>query len=104
MFGAVFRSEKRGFISNYLQLILVPKVNIVCFRTFLGKAALPIDEECRKEIGRVVKSCQCLEPPVTLFDKAQAKIEQLIDETTYPNFLKSDMYLQYLDVSVHLYC
>ncbi|KAJ8949071.1 hypothetical protein NQ318_016973 [Aromia moschata] len=44
-----------------------------------------------------IKSSQCLEPPVTLFDKAQAKVEQLIDETTYPNFLKSDMYLHYLE-------
>lgn len=62
------------------------------------KSALPIDEELRKEIGRNIKSSQCLEPPVTLFDEAQAKVEQLIAETTYPNFLKSDMYLQCLEV------
>ncbi|KAJ8933838.1 hypothetical protein NQ314_013760 [Rhamnusium bicolor] len=69
----------------------------VIYKKFFVKSALPIDEELRKEIGRNIKSSQCLEPPVTLFDKAQAKVEQLIDETTYPNFLKSDMYLQYLE-------
>lgn len=68
-------------------------------RTFFVKSALPIDEELRKEIGKNIKSSQCLEPPVTLFDEAQAKVEQLIAETTYPNFLKSDMYLQCVEVS-----
>jgi hypothetical protein len=46
-----------------------------------------------------LKSPQCLEPPITLFDEAQAQIECLINKTTYPNFLKSDVYLQYLQVS-----
>lgn len=74
------------------------KKHIFLFRKFFVKSALPIDDELRKEIGKNIKSSQCLEPPVTLFDKAQAIVEQLIDETTYPNFLKSDMYLQYLEV------
>ncbi|CAH1959892.1 unnamed protein product [Acanthoscelides obtectus] len=69
----------------------------VIYKKFFVKSALPIDEELRKDIGRSIKFSQCLEPPVTLFDKAQAKVEQLIDETTYPNFLKSDTYLQYLE-------
>lgn len=72
--------------------------NVLLFRTFFVKSALPIDEELRKEIAKNIKSSQCLEPPVTLFDEAQAKVEQLIAETTYPNFLKSDMYLQCLEV------
>lgn len=71
----------------------------MCCRKFFVKSALPIDEELRKEVGKNIKLSQCLEPPVTLFDQAQARIEQLIDETTYPNFLKSDSYLQYLEVS-----
>lgn len=45
-----------------------------------------------------IKSPQCLEPPITLFDEAQAQIESLINKTTYPNFLKSDVYLQYVQV------
>ncbi|XP_028131949.1 axin-1 isoform X1 [Diabrotica virgifera virgifera] len=69
----------------------------VIYKKFFVKSALPIDDELRKEIGKNIKSSQCLEPPVMLFDKAQAIVEKLIDETTYPNFLKSDMYLQYLE-------
>ncbi|XP_057665598.1 axin-1 isoform X1 [Diorhabda carinulata] len=69
----------------------------VIYKKFFVKSALPLDDELRKEIGKNIKSSQCLEPPVTLFDKAQAIVKQSIDKTTYPNFLKSDMYLQYLE-------
>ena len=31
-----------------------------------------------------------------VFDGVQAEVENLINETTYPNFLKSDMYLQHV--------
>ncbi|XP_018561819.1 axin-1 [Anoplophora glabripennis] len=69
----------------------------IIYMTFFVRSTLPIDEDLRKEVGKNIKSSQCLEPPVTLFDQAQARVEQLIDETTYPNFLKSDSYLQYLE-------
>lgn len=69
----------------------------VIYRKFFVKSSLPIDEELRKEVGKNMNSPQCLEPPVILFDQAQARIEQLIGETTYPNFLKSDSYLQYIE-------
>ncbi|XP_076275789.1 protein axin isoform X1 [Rhynchophorus ferrugineus] len=69
----------------------------VIYRQFFVKSALPIPEELRKEIGEFFKSSQCVEPPVTLYDKAQAYIQHLIVTTTYPNFLKSDMYLQCLE-------
>lgn len=68
------------------------------FRKYIVKSALPVPEEVRKEIGQIVKSSQCLLPPVTLFDQVQTEIEQLILRTTYPNFLKSDMYLQHVEV------
>nr|XP_023025765.1 axin isoform X1 [Leptinotarsa decemlineata] len=68
----------------------------VIYKKFFVKSALPIGEELRKEIGKQIKSSQCLEPPVTLFDKAQSIVEHLIYETTYQNFLKSDLYLQNL--------
>ncbi|CAG9857901.1 unnamed protein product [Phyllotreta striolata] len=77
-----------------------PLVKVI-YKKFFVKSALPIDEELRKEIGSALKSSQstqCLfEPPVTLFDRAQSAIERLIDRTTYPNFLESDMYLEYLE-------
>jgi hypothetical protein len=31
-----------------------------------------------------------------MFDLAQREVERLIEETTYPNFLRSDVYLQYV--------
>lgn len=52
----------------------------------------------RREVGRRVKSSPILEPPVALFDEAQTQVETLINNTTYPNFLKSDMYLHYIQV------
>lgn len=66
-------------------------------RKYIVKSALPVPEEVRKEIGQIVKSSQCLLPPVRLFDQVQTEIEQLILRTTYPNFLKSDMYLQHVE-------
>lgn len=87
------------FVSSYTQYTQILNILISFFRKFFVKSALPIDEELRKEIGRNIKSSQFLEPPITLFDEAQAKVEQLISETTYPNFLKSDMYLQCLEVN-----
>ncbi|XP_049823541.1 axin-1 isoform X2 [Aethina tumida] len=73
----------------------------VIYRNFFVKSSLPISEELRHEIGLSVKSNACLEPPVTLFDKAQAQVEHVINTTTYPNFLKSDLYLQHLDSVQH---
>lgn len=65
------------------------------------KSALPISEELRREVGRRVKEApSSAGPPETIFDHAQQDVERLINNTTYPNFLKSDMYLQYVQVSI----
>lgn len=63
------------------------------------KSALPISEELRKEVGRQVKETQGTNQQENVFDLAQSDVERLINNTTYPNFLKSDMYLQYVQVS-----
>lgn len=83
--------RKQQGVDKIMQLVKL------IFKKFFVKSALPVSEELRKEIGKIVKSSQCLEPPVTLFDKVQEQIEHLIVTTTYPNFLKSEMYLQYLE-------
>ncbi|KRT81696.1 hypothetical protein AMK59_5721, partial [Oryctes borbonicus] len=72
----------------------------VIFKRFFLKSALPIADELRREVGRTVKSCPPSELSVALFDEAQVQVENLINNTTYPNFLKSDMYLYYVQ-SVH---
>ncbi|XP_031353608.1 axin isoform X2 [Photinus pyralis] len=66
------------------------------YRRFFLKSALPIKDELRREVGRCVKSSSNFDPPVALFDEAQKQVEALISETTYPNFLKSEMYLSYI--------
>lgn len=72
-------------------------------RRFFVKSALPISEDLRREVGRQVKETQSgSEQPAMVFDVAQSEVERLITNTTYPNFLKSDMYLQYVQVNSYL--
>ncbi|KAK5640910.1 hypothetical protein RI129_009457 [Pyrocoelia pectoralis] len=69
------------------------------YRRFFLKSALPIKDELRREVGRCVKSSSNFDPPVALFDEAQTQVEALISTTTYPNFLKSEMYLSYIQTA-----
>lgn len=69
------------------------------YRRFFLKVKLPISDELRKELGHRIKTPPYPEPAAGLFDQAQAQIAHLINNTTYPNFLKSDMYVQYVQVS-----
>lgn len=50
-------------------------------------------EDVRKEAIRRVKEGRV---DGKVFDNVQMEVERLINETTYPNFLKSEMYLQYV--------
>ncbi|XP_033214760.1 axin-1 [Belonocnema kinseyi] len=60
---------------------------------FFVKSQLQIPEEVRKEANRRVKEGLV---DKQVFDAAQQEVEHLINETTYPNFLKSDTYIQYV--------
>ncbi|KAK7868462.1 hypothetical protein R5R35_011211 [Gryllus longicercus] len=69
----------------------------VIHRRFFLKTQLAIPEDIRKEVHRRIKEGKdSLEGYV--FDSVQSEVERLINETTYPNFLKSDMYLQHVQV------
>ncbi|XP_034176194.1 protein axin isoform X2 [Osmia lignaria lignaria] len=63
------------------------------YRKFFLKSQLAIPEDVRKEANRRVKEGRADE---RVFDAVQLEVERLINETTYPNFLRSDMYLQYV--------
>ncbi|XP_006619834.1 axin isoform X2 [Apis laboriosa] len=63
------------------------------YRKFFLKSQLAIPEDVRKEAIRRVKEGRADEK---VFDAVQLEVERLINETTYPNFLRSDMYLQYV--------
>ncbi|KAG7187893.1 hypothetical protein KM043_013862 [Ampulex compressa] len=76
--------EDPGRIHHLVKLI---------YRKFFLKSQLAIPEDLRKEANRRVKEGRVDEK---VFDAVQAAVGQLINETTYPNFLRSDMYLQYV--------
>ncbi|XP_023727418.1 axin isoform X2 [Cryptotermes secundus] len=69
----------------------------VIYRRFFLKTQLAIPDELRKEVNRHIKEGKDLLAG-NVFDGVQAEVENLINETTYPNFLKSDMYLQHVQV------
>ncbi|XP_015190089.1 PREDICTED: axin isoform X2 [Polistes dominula] len=66
------------------------------YRKFFLKSQLAIPEDVRKEANRRVKEGRVDEK---VFDAVQIQVERLINETTYPNFLRSEMYLQYVQNS-----
>lgn len=63
------------------------------YRKFFLKSQLAIPEDVRKEANRRVKEGRADEK---VFDAVQLEVERLINETTYPNFLRSEMYLQHV--------
>lgn len=72
----------------------------VIFRKYLrSHNGLHIDNATRKIITDKVgngTSAQGFLPDRTIFDAAQREVEHHISTSTYPNFLKSDIYLQYV--------
>ncbi|KAJ9597773.1 hypothetical protein L9F63_011381 [Diploptera punctata] len=67
----------------------------VIYRRFFVKTQLAISEDLRKEVNRRIKE-EKNQLAGDVFDDIQTEVEHLINETTYPNFLKSDMYLQHV--------
>ncbi|XP_018056394.1 PREDICTED: axin isoform X3 [Atta colombica] len=63
------------------------------YRRFFLKSQLSIPEDVMKEADRRVKEGRA---DHKVFDIVQLEVERLINETTYPNFLQSDVYLQYI--------
>lgn len=67
----------------------------VIYRKYLQKSQFAIPDDLRKEVNRRVKEGKELLHS-GVFDAVQAAVEKLISHTTYPNFLKSDLYLQHV--------
>lgn len=64
-------------------------------RKYLQKSQFAIPDDLRKEVNRRVKEGKELLHP-GVFDDVQIAVEKLISHTTYPNFLKSELYLQHV--------
>lgn len=64
---------------------------------FLRKSQLKIPEDIRQtiKIGLKDKDKAILKPD--LFDRMQNEVEQIIESTTYRNFLQSDLYISYVN-------
>ncbi|XP_032673737.1 axin isoform X2 [Odontomachus brunneus] len=62
-------------------------------RRFFLKSQLTIPEDVMKEADRRVKEGRTDQK---VFDTVQLEVEQLITNTSYPNFLQSEFYLQYI--------
>lgn len=73
-----------SFIKKYDSLLL--------YRRYLTQ--LGISEELRKSVNRRIKDGSDLN--CELFTETQREVERIITDTTYPNFLKSDIYLEHV--------
>lgn len=61
---------------------------------FLKKSELFVPDDIRRAVKAGLKDEIILTPDV--YDQMQHDVERIINETTYPNFLQSEMYLQYV--------
>lgn len=61
---------------------------------FLRKSELQVPEDIKRAVKAGLKDEIILTPD--LYDQMQQDIERIINDTTYPNFLQSEMYLQHV--------
>lgn len=61
----------------------------------MRKSQLSITEDLRRTIKAGLKNEIRLSP--NLFNHMQQEIVRIINETTYPNFLQSDLYIQHIE-------
>lgn len=61
---------------------------------FLRKSELNVPEDIKRTVKGGLKDEFILTPD--LYDQMQQDVERIINETTYPNFLQSDMYVKHV--------
>ncbi|BET01889.1 Axis inhibition protein [Nesidiocoris tenuis] len=66
----------------------------VIYRRYFLKSQLGISDSQRKSVQKRVNDTSQYDTHI--FDKAQAQVEKIINDTTYPNFLRSDVYLNHV--------
>lgn len=76
---------------NYIQYIIK-----LIYKKFIRSKLVEIKPETREYIANKIDSKVGLDQ--TIFDDAQRNTEDIIRETTYPNFLKSELYLQHIQL------
>ncbi|XP_040579784.1 axin [Lepeophtheirus salmonis] len=76
---------------------VIEKYIRVITKNFISSSLLNLSEKVEGDILRELRSKPC--PAPTIFDKAQNQVKELMLQTAYPNFLKSDIYLNYLQAA-----
>ncbi|XP_046660071.1 axin isoform X2 [Homalodisca vitripennis] len=69
----------------------------VIYRRYFLKTQLGVSEELRKSVNRRIKDGGELDCGV--FTESQQEVERIITDTTYPNFLRSDVYLNHVQAA-----
>ncbi|XP_058806426.1 axin isoform X2 [Phymastichus coffea] len=68
-------------------------IKVLIRRFFHQRQQLAVPDDVRKELTRRYRDGQS---DKRMFDLAQKEVERLLKETAHPNFLRSDVYLQYV--------
>ncbi|GAB6026692.1 hypothetical protein CHUAL_013203 [Chamberlinius hualienensis] len=74
----------------------IQQLSRLIYRKYLRQNTIPISVHSRKCIHDRLYSKVDAVVDTTIFDKAKLEIEQLMSNSTYPNFLKSDIYLNFV--------
>jgi axin 1 len=75
-------------------------VRLIHKRYFKAASPIKVNELLRKEVHRRVREVSKGEVPPDrkLFDEAQKQVEHFINDTAYPEFLRSETYLRHIRV------
>lgn len=85
------------YISKILSICVQMKQSLTAISSpsrFLRKSQLSISEDLRSRIKTGLTSDAKLDPHI--FDHIQQEIVRIINDTTYPNFLQSELYIQHI--------
>lgn len=75
---------------------LLKLMRTICKRYIKGERLPFVDSETKKTVAECVTSQNETNVNVTLFDAAQSQVENYMKNETYPLFLNSNMYIQYV--------
>ncbi|XP_013791749.1 axin-1-like [Limulus polyphemus] len=76
---------------NYIQQVIK-----LIYKKFIRSRLVEIKSEIKEEIASKIGNKMGLDQ--TIFDNAQKNIEDIMTRTTYPNFLKSELYLEQIQL------
>ncbi|XP_076314903.1 axin-1-like [Tachypleus tridentatus] len=82
--------------ANPTDVVYIQQVIKLIYKKFIRSGQTDIKQGTREEIASKINSKIGFDQ--TIFDNAQKNIEIIMARTTYPSFLKSELYLQYVQL------